>query len=77
MCDNGGMFDEPHAHREVRKMLKSKISFVKGMKDFFGDHPTNPNLKFIGEMKELTPQDKQEFREMLIGLGYDITPLGS
>lgn len=53
-------------------MLEGSVSFVKAMKDFFGDHPTNPKVRFISEMKDLTPQDKDDFREMLTAAGYTL-----
>jgi hypothetical protein len=58
-------------------MLEGSVSFVQAMRDFFGDHPTNPEIKFIPEMKALTPQDKDDFREMLAGVGYNLAPAAS
>jgi len=49
-------------------MEPKEMTLVKAMIDYFG-----PDRKLeISEMKELTPEDKAELREMLERVGYKI-----
>lgn len=53
--------------------MTEQISFIKAMQDFFSDAKKIE----IPEFKQLTHEDKVEFREMLIGEGYNVAPLVS
>lgn len=45
-----------------------KMSLIKAMMDFFG-----PDRKVtITELKDLTPEDREELKVMLEGVGYEI-----
>lgn len=51
-----------------------EMSFVKACQDFFTKDPFGKKIE-ISEFKELTRQDKEELREMLIGQGYNVAQL--
>jgi hypothetical protein len=50
-----------------------EISFVKAMQGYFSQPPFGKKLE-ISEFKQLTPKDREELREMLIGAGYNVSP---
>lgn len=51
----------------------AKPSFVKSCKDYF-EGGGERKITFE-EFKALTPEDKAELRDLLIGEGYDVLPL--
>ena len=50
-------------------------SFVKACQEFFTNGKHGKKIE-IREFKELTSEDKDELRELLIAEGYDVLPLG-
>lgn len=51
------------------------MSFPQAMRHYFGDNPEKPGAaNFLKELKALTPEDKAEFRTLLEGVGYTISP---
>ena len=48
------------------------LSFPMAMKDFFGLKSGQTTMDFITELKELTEDDKAEFRALLPSVGYKI-----
>lgn len=55
-------------------MVLERMSFVKAMQDFFSKDPFGKKIE-IAEFKELTQQDRVEFRDGLIAEGYDVEEL--
>lgn len=51
-------------------MIQGQVTIIAAIRDFFNDRKLE-----ISELKNLTYQDRVEFREMLIAEGYDIAPL--
>ena len=49
-------------------------SWVKVLQDYFSAEPHAKKIQ-ISEFKELTEQDKEDFRQMLIAEGYEIDPI--
>lgn len=54
--------------------MADQVSVVRAAQDFFSNGRHGRRIE-ITEFKELTRQDKEEIREMLIDEGYDISPL--
>lgn len=52
-------------------MSESK-SFIGACKDFFGYKPGETLKEFAEEVKQLTPQDRDEIKAELIKAGYSI-----
>lgn len=50
------------------------MSFVKATKDFFEKEPNGRKVE-VPEFKALSQKDREEIREGLIELGYDVMPL--
>lgn len=57
-------------------MLNGEVSVVKALQDFFTQQPFGRKIE-IAEFKELTDTDKSDFRNMLIDVGYNVTPLAT
>lgn len=57
-------------------MLAGSVSFVKACQDFFSSDPYGRKVE-IGEFKKLERKDKEDLRDMLIGVGYDVEELKS
>lgn len=57
-------------------MLEGQVTFVKAAKDFFENGQYGRKVA-IEEFKALSPTDKEELRNLLIELGYDVAPLGT
>lgn len=49
-------------------------SWVKELQTYFSAPPHGKKIE-IGEFKQLTPQDKRDFREMLIDEGIEVDPI--
>jgi hypothetical protein len=55
-------------------MLNGEVTFIKALRDFFVN---DRRPLTVPEMKALTTQDREELREELIKVGYDVVPLGT
>lgn len=55
-------------------MPDEKQSFVSALKEFFGFRPNTGAGEFMKEYKALDAKDKQDFYEMLRGVGFDCAP---
>jgi hypothetical protein len=55
-------------------MLDEQVSFVKACQDFFTNGTFGKKIE-VAEFKELTRQDKEELRAMLIDGGYRVNEL--
>lgn len=55
--------------------MAEPMSFVKACQDFFTRDPLGRKIE-VPEFKELTREDKEQLREMLIEQGYNVLPLG-
>lgn len=49
-------------------------SWVKELQNYFTAPPHGKKIE-ISEFKQLTPQDKEDFREMLITEGIEVDPI--
>lgn len=52
-------------------MLEGPVSVVKALQDFFTNGRHGKKIE-MSEFKELTPQDKEDFRGMLRAEGYEV-----
>lgn len=55
-------------------MLNGEVTVVKALQDYFTSQPHGRKIE-IPEFKALTQDDKSDFRDMLIDVGYDVAPL--
>lgn len=51
-----------------------KVAFPVAMKRFFGLMPGQTVANFAAELKALTDADRAEFKTLLRGVGFDVTP---
>jgi hypothetical protein len=51
-------------------MIQSTLT--KALKDYFGFKPGQNLTEFMGEIKALTPEDRQYFKREFAKVGYDI-----
>jgi len=51
-------------------------SWVKVLQQYMSSEPNGRKIE-IAEFKELTDQDKKDFRDMLISEGFDVDPLST
>lgn len=51
-------------------------SWVKVLQQYMSSEPNGRKIE-IAEFKELTDQDKKDFRDMLIAEGFDVDPLAT
>ena len=51
-----------------------EMSIVKACQEFFSS-PPHARKVTIPEFKDLTQEDKEDLRQMLIGEGYNVKPL--
>ena len=52
-------------------MLEGPVSVVKALQDYFSNGRHGKKIE-MSEFKQLTPEDKQDFRIMLRAEGYDV-----
>ena len=51
-------------------MIRSTLT--KALKDYFGYKPNQNLTEFMGEIKQLTPEDKAYFKREFAKVGYEI-----
>lgn len=49
-----------------------EMSFVEAMKDYFGFLPGQNMSQFFAELKVLTPDERQWFKDNLATVGYKV-----
>ena len=52
-----------------------RMSFVLAMKDYFGMREGETTMGFLQELKALSDEEKQWFRENLPKVGYEIAAI--
>jgi hypothetical protein len=50
-----------------------KVSFVNACRKFFGTLPGQQLKDFAGELRSLTPQDREELIKLFRNVGFDAT----
>ncbi len=48
-----------------------EMSLIAAIKQYFGFKPGQSMTEFMGEVKELTPEDREYFRRELAKVGYN------
>lgn len=51
---------------------EKEVGFIVACKHFFGQKPGQTLREFSAEMKELSDQDREEIKELLIAEGFKI-----
>jgi hypothetical protein len=49
------------------------MSLIAAMKDYFGLKPDQTSMDFLKEIKALSDDDKEYFKALLPGVGYQLT----